>query len=336
MLVPKPDFCIAVGLALLVAYGLTLAGRSPGHGATRSPCTSRRSKALAVSPDGRAAASASRDGTLKVWDIATRRQVGETVQATGGFACVAFAPSGKALVAGGFAGDLVLVEGRVKHVLQASSASGAAVRAVAFAPDGTTVATGSDDGIVRVWDVASGRVSYALEDHVRAAVGPNLASGTQPPITLQGLAFAPNGRMLASIRANGEVTLWDTSSGRIRRQISGDCGLLCSVAFSPDGRVIALGGSQGIALLDVEGDQSRRCPGVAGPVTSIRYLSHGTTLTSASSDGIDLWEVSGDPIHLRRLDGGGKRMKALAVSPDGTRIVAGTTDGGVLSWNLAE
>jgi WD40 repeat protein len=291
---------------------------------------------LAVSPDGRTAASASRDGTLKVWDIASRRQVGETVEAMGGFACVAYAPGGKVLAAGGFAGDLVLVEGRVKRVLQASSASGAAIRAVAFAPDGTSVATGSDDGMVRVWDVASGRVSYALEDHVRAAVRPNFVTGESLPTTLQGLAFAPNGRMLASIRSNGQVTLWDTSSGRIRRQISGGCGALWSVAFSPDGRVLALGGSQGIALLDVEGDRSRRCPSVAGRVTSIRYLPNGTTLTSASSDGIDLWEVSGDPVHLRRLESGGKPVKPLAVSPDGTRIVVGTADGGVLSWNLAE
>jgi WD40 repeat protein len=324
-------------LALFTAYGLMLAGARTGASHDEISLHAAQVEGLAVSPDGLVAASASRDGMLKVWDLATHRPAGETVEGIGGFACVAYSPTGKTLVAGGFAGEFVLVEGGVKRTLQESSASGpAAVRAVDFAPDGATVATGSDDGIVRLWDVSSGRVRYALEGHVRAAAAPDFAPGLELPIAVNDLAFSPDGRMLASVGMDGQAIFWDTPSGRVRMQISGNCGPLWSLAFSPDGRTIALGGSQGIALLNVEGGQSRRSPGAAGRITSILYLLGGTTLASAGSDGINLWDVSGDPVHLRRLDDGGKRAKVLAVSPDGTRILAGTTDGGVLSWNLAD
>jgi WD40 repeat protein len=135
---------------------------------------------------------------------------------------------------------------------------------------------------------------------------------------------------------DGKAIFWDASSGRFRRQFSGNCGPLWSIAFSPDGRTIALGGSQGISLHNVENDQSKHCPGATGRITTILYLPGGTMLASASSDRTDLWDVAGDPIHIRRLDDGGKHLKALAASPDGTRIVAGTTEGGVLALNLTE
>ncbi len=156
----------------------------------------------AFSPDGRTLASADNDGTIRLWDVSTHRQIGppifadkEAVQE------VVFSPDGKTLVSGGDDHSVrfwsVATHQEIGPPLKQDTDL---VESVAFSPSGRSVASASGDGRIWLWRAAPAR-----------EITPPLAGDTQ---SVTSVAFAPNGKLLASGSFDGAVRLWDLGTHR--------------------------------------------------------------------------------------------------------------------------
>jgi RNA polymerase sigma factor (sigma-70 family) len=238
---------------------------------------------LVVTPDGQFAI----DNSLRVWEVATGKEVRRLGDGKEGAWTIALSPDGKVLASS--PGKVIrlwdVATGKELHTF----GSGSILR-VRFSPDGKTLATaGSKDRVVRLWDVADGKELRTLEGH----------EATHPC-----LAFSPDGRFLATGDTGGTIRLWDPTTGQELRQIDGprkpgpqSAESLWSIAFSPDGHTLAAGYSdRTVRLWEVAsgGERGVFADGHRSGIVGLAFSPDGHLLASGSWDRTAVvWDVTG-------------------------------------------
>ncbi len=221
----------------------------------------RRAYALAFSPDGRTLAVGTPAGTVDLWDPATQQPLGTLRRDQGRAKAVyalAFSPDGRLLAAGHANGTHTLwdVAGRPERaVLQRKGPWRVFLRtghspALAFAPDGRLLVTGRTEKgggePIHLWNGVTGQYLGSLRDR-KESVGLRdmldaLRDSWHGYRAVSGLAFSPDGKQLAAAYGR-EVRLWEAGTGRVLHRFTGHTRKVLSVAFAPDGQVLASGGA---------------------------------------------------------------------------------------------
>jgi WD40 repeat protein len=281
---------------------------------------------VAFSPDGQSLAT--REGrNVRIWDLATQRHVRIVA---GGVGPVAFTADGKtlAIVEDNCGIRLWDVADRCERAILRPPAL---AFAVALSPD-NLLAVGCMDGTIRTWDLA------ALKE-----VGAPLEGHTGP---VSQIAFAPDGRTLASAGADGKVRLWNVAERRLMTTLEGHTAPVHSLAFSPGGQLLASSGNDAtIRLWDVAaGRQVKRLWSPRTALTtrtafarqaqqSLAFSPDGKLLATGGGDGtVRLWDVK--TMEVTALLRGQTAVRVVAFAPDGRSLVSGGEDGAVKVWNL--
>jgi len=285
---------------------------------------------VAFSRDGKTLATGDNDGTVQLWDVATRQPIGLPLSNTGAVNWLAFSPDGKTLATGNADGTVRLWD--VATPLPTSSSlinDHTSVIWIAFSSDGKTLATGNADGTVRLWDVAT-----------RQRIGaPFIVEAGQ----VDSMALSPDGKTLATGSADGKVRLWDMTT---RRQLQlahppiGQAGPINSVAFSLEGKILASGSRDDtVQLWNMATRQPIGLPfinGQAGGIASVAFSPDGKTLaTGADDDLVRLWNVVTRQQIGGPFTGHGGSVTSVAFSPDGKTLATGSYDLTVRLWNVA-
>lgn len=276
---------------------------------------------VAFSPDGQRLASASADGTVKVWDAAAGKELLTLKGHLHVVASVAFSPDGQRLVSGDWNGTVKIWNAETGEESLTLKGHTGNIKGVAFSVDGKRVASASNDGTVKVWDATSGQNTLTLKAHRDGA---------------KCVAFTPDGKQIAA-GSYGAVTLWDMATGQESITLNGHNREVWSIAFSPDGKRLAASESQAVKVWDIAtGKVSLTLKGLTDDVMSVAFSPDGTRLATASQNAsVTVWDTATGQESLT-LKGHSGLVYNVAFSPDGHRLATASADSTVKVWDAAQ
>lgn len=312
------------------------------------------------------AATASSDGTIKVWDARTGQVLYTIVGHEGGVKAISFNPNGGEFATAGqdkTARVWTVDPGLTSRVLTGHSAS---ITGIIINHDGTQTVTSSGSG-VRVWDLAGGEELLRFDDHNgrvnniayspdfklvatagedRIAYVIDVASDdvvnafNQHDAPVNDVAFSPDGTRLATATADGLAYIWEIGEAVVEpiEFDHNEADLESSVrrvVFSPDGSQLVTGDNNGrITIWDIAtGERVDVLQGHEGPVNDLAFNPDGSRLASAGNDRTaKLWDWESQEIKFTVSDHTGSVL-SMAFSPDGSRLATASSDKTVRLWD---
>jgi serine/threonine protein kinase len=290
------------------------------------PTPGRTVNAIAVSPDGRAIATANSDSTVQLWD----RQTGEVLQTFSqrfGFGnghsdaatAVVFDPTGKVLFSSSQDSTVKQWDLRSYQLQRTLRQPGWQITAIALTPTGRTLVTADAEGHIATWDVATGQRAAELVRHQGA---------------ITDLVLSPDGTRLASVGAEGALRLWTLPQGQLLHTWTAKSGL-AAVALSPTDPSLITGDSRGRvkvwSLTDFE-DQTQLSQH-QDAVSAIALSPNGQLLATGSRDReIHLWDWTQAPKRRLAVLRHDWSIRDLVFTPDSQTLISSAADETIRFW----
>ena len=270
--------------------------------------------AAAFSPDGSLVGTVGDNGEAKLWDAASGRLL-NTLNAATPLDALAFAPDGRRLTAGGLNGSThvwSVPDGAKLYVLEGSRLP---VTAVAYSPDGKLLLTAGRDHNARIWDMASGKALHLLHGHRGSVVD---------------ATFSPDGALVITASRDRTARLWDVNTGDLVHVLKGHRGPLTSAEFSADGNSVVTASEDRDARIwsVATGDSLHALVGHFAVVNGAVFSPDGRFVATAGPASSILWEASTGRL-ITYLHGPTDRLTSVSFSPDASRVLTSSVDGGV-------
>lgn len=282
---------------------------------------------VAFSQDGKRLASASSDGSVRVWDAEAGKEL-VLIRTGHQVNCVAIGPKQDMLASACADGTVVLWDlsnGQELRSFNGHRHLGSSVHAVAFSPDGKYVISGngSPSGTISaiVWEAASGNEKMTLGGFTGMVVS---------------LAYSRDGKKIVSASGDKRLRVWDAHTGKELVTIVQPDNYYWGVAFSPDGkRLVAANDNRKVTIWDAEtGKEVISMRGHAREVTSAAFSPDGKLVASVAYDAtLRLWDATTGE-ELDRRGPMAREMHSVSFSPTGRHVAAGCADGVVRVWEI--
>lgn len=279
--------------------------------------------ATLFSPDGRTIFTGGEDGSIKFWDRASGLLTNSSMAHVGGISSLAITPDGRFVISGGADTKVRLWNAKTGRLVRTFDGHKTQVQCVAVSPDGRTIASGSgsyaevtgvSDNNIRLWDLNTGRAVVTLSGHQAQIIG---------------LAFSPDGNRLVSGARDKSIRIWSVSAGNDIRIFSTKA--TNSVAFSPDGKMVASSSYKEVLFWDVNTGKQ---------VRSIQHTTYGSDvsftpdwqLMVVASSPVGIWDVATGQ-KIKDISYGLRNFGTFALSDDGLYLAAAGS--GVFSiWDV--
>ncbi|MDJ0838709.1 MAG: protein kinase [Acidobacteriota bacterium] len=276
--------------------------------------------ALAYSPEGRRLASSSHDQTIRLWDVASGRVQLTLAGRARWFSDLAFSPNGDALLSGSSAGAVQLWDVTLDAAPQFPLVRGNGVSGLIFAPDGAQLAVCAEN--IDLWRIDSAERTHTLSGHSGGVTA---------------AAFSNDGKTLAAISGDRTIRLWDAVSGAERAAFGVPGKHLSGIAFSPDGKHLAVAVDRAVRLWEVSSRKPiRDFSEHADLVTHLVFSPSGNRLATASRDRmIALRDPNGQEAAITGA-GHADWVLNLAFSADGALLASASADRTARIWDPAD
>ncbi|KAH3757178.1 telomerase protein component 1 [Pelomyxa schiedti] len=275
----------------------------------------------AFSADGQLIVCASRDCTLKVFEVATGRELATLKSHSSPVIDCCFSPDGKFIASAAWDNTAKIWDTTNFIVAQTLTGHNERLSAVCFTSDSSKVVTAAWDNTIRVWDATMGSFLFELKGHKRP---------------INSLSLVPNGNMITSGSWDGELIVWNLDTKEMFKKLKGHEKSIKTCSFHPNARQLICSSKDGaIMLWDAQSEKRVAQIGShALPTNCSVYSDIGDYVASASDDGsVKVWDATlGKETATVKLED--NNIGAMALSPDERYLAAAHSDTTIQIWDL--
>jgi len=280
---------------------------------------------IAFSADGKFILSGSADGIMRLWDVATGKEIRQFIGHSMSINSVVFSPDGKFVLSGGSDKTIRLWDVNIGKEIKQFIGHTEFVKTVVFLPDGKSILSSSFDKTMRFWDIETGKEIKQFIGHTEF---------------VSSIRFSPDGKLVLS-GGSEEAILWNLESGEEIKRFNDSCS---QAYFSPDGKYF---------LGRLKADKTKKdwvnFPQIweieTGKVVKqfidksdfggeLIFSHDGKFVLTASDSIVKVWDVNTGK-EIRQSKKCSSSFTALALSPDGTLVASGSSLGDIKIWDLS-